>query len=101
MIVVEPHAEGATLLVKAQAGSRANAVRGEYQGALKVAITQVAEKGKANEALIDVLAKALRVRASQVQLIRGLTSSQKRFLVRGVTTEQLLEKLARALIPEP
>ena len=100
MIVVEPHAEGATLLVKAQAGSRANAVRGEYQGALKVSITQVAEKGKANEALIDVLAKALKVRASQVQLIRGLTSTQKQFLIRAVTAEQLQQKLAAALMPE-
>ena len=101
MIVVEAHAEGATLLVKAQPRSRSNAVRGEYQGALKVSITQVAEKGKANEALINVLAKALRVRTSQVQLISGLTSTQKRLLIRGVTTEQLQQKLAAALNPEP
>jgi len=101
MILVEPHAEGATLLVKAQPGSRANAVRGEFQGALKVSITQVAEKGKANEALIGVLAKALGVRTSQVQLIRGQTSSQKQFLIRGVTADQLRQKLAAAFVPEP
>jgi uncharacterized protein len=99
MIVVEPHAEGATFLVKAQPRSRANAVRGEYEGALKVSITQVAERGKANEALIEMLAKALGVRNSQVQLISGLTSKHKRLLIRGVTTEQLQQKLAAALNP--
>jgi uncharacterized protein (TIGR00251 family) len=93
MIVIESHAEGAVLHVRAQPGSRANAIRRERQGALKVSVTQVAEKGKANDALLDVLAKALGVRRSQVRLIRGQTSPQKRVLICGITVAKLREKL--------
>ena len=96
MIAIEPHAEGAVLLVRAQPGSRVNATRGEHQGALKVSVTQVAEKGKANQAIIEVLAKALAVRRSRFELLSGETSPQKKFLVRDITVEQLRAKLSAA-----
>ncbi len=56
------HPDGVILPVRAAPGSRVSAVRGEQNGALKVAVTQVAEKGKANRAVIDVLCKSLRLR---------------------------------------
>ena len=56
MIDFEPHAEGWILRVRALPGARRNEVRGEQDGALKVCVTQVAEKGKANGALRDLLA---------------------------------------------
>ena len=70
--------------MRAQAGARDNAIRGQQDGALKVAVTQIAEKGKANKAIIDVLCKSLSLKRSQVSLIAGETSSQKRFLIRGL-----------------
>jgi uncharacterized protein len=97
MIKIEPHPAGAVLPLQARAGGRANALRGVHQGALRVSVTQIAEKGKANEAIIEVLTKALGLRRSQVELISGLTSPQKRYLIRGVTGEQLQQKLAAAL----
>jgi uncharacterized protein (TIGR00251 family) len=98
MIAIEPHADGAILPVRAQPGSRANGLRGEHHGALKVSVTQVAEKGKANQAIIKVLAKALGLRRSQVKLLSGETSPQKRFLVSGITAEALRETVSAALI---
>jgi uncharacterized protein (TIGR00251 family) len=97
MIKIEPHTEGAILPLRVQAGGRASGLRGEHHGQLKVSVTQVAEKGKANEAIIDVLAQKLGLRRSQVQLKSGRTSPQKRYLIRGVTSEQLQQKLAEAL----
>ena len=97
MIAIESHKEGVILPVRAQPGSRANGLRGEHQAALKVSVTQVAEKGKANLAVIEVLAKALVVRRSQIELLSGETSPQKRFLVRDITVEQLRTKLSAAL----
>jgi uncharacterized protein (TIGR00251 family) len=97
MIAIEPHAEGAVIPVRAQPGSRANAIRGEHHGALKVSVTQVAEKGKANQAIIEVLAKALAVRRSQIDLLSGETSSQKKFLVRDITVDQLRNRLSSVL----
>lgn len=94
MIDLQPHAGGVTLPVKAQPGARVNAIRGEQNGALKVAVTQVAEKGKANKAIIEVLCRALDLRKSQIELIAGETSSEKRFVVIGVSLDELAARIA-------
>jgi uncharacterized protein YggU (UPF0235/DUF167 family) len=95
-VVVEPHAEGATFYVRARPGGRRNAVRGEHDGALKVSVTQVAEKGKANDAIVDVLCTALDLRRSQIALLSGETDRRKRFLVRDVSVDELRARLQRA-----
>jgi uncharacterized protein (TIGR00251 family) len=97
MIALEPHAEGSLLPVRAHAGARRNAIRGEHDGALRVAVAQAPEKGKANKAIAEFLAEQLAVRRSQLQLVSGETSAQKRFLVRGLTPEELSARLARLL----
>lgn len=93
MIEIETHAEGAVLPVRAQPGSKRNGLRGEWNGMLKVCVTQIAEKGKANKALVAVLSKTLGLKKSQIELIAGPTSSEKRFLIRNVSPEELREKL--------
>ena len=86
---LEKHPAGVVILVRAQPGSRRDEIRGEQQGALKVAVTQSPEKGKANHALIDLLAESLGLRKSQFELLSGHTSRLKKFLVRGVTPDEL------------
>ncbi|MBC8354203.1 MAG: DUF167 domain-containing protein [Planctomycetes bacterium] len=89
MIVIESHTHGVVLLVRAQPGSRKSEIRGEQDGAVKVAVTQVAERGKANKAVVSLLSKQLGLRKSQLELLSGETLPQKRFLVREVSVEQL------------
>ena len=60
---------------------------------LKVCVTQSPEKGKANKALVELLSKSLGVRKSQIELLSGETSSQKRFLIRGVACEELSRRI--------
>ena len=96
MIALEPHAEGVILPVRAQPGSRKNELKGEQAGALKVAVTQVAEKGKANKAIIEVLCRTLKLRKSQVDLLAGELAAQKRFLVREITVEELAARIEQA-----
>lgn len=96
MIALETHAEGVILPVRAQPGSRKNELKGEQAGALKVAVTQVAEKGKANKAIIEVLCKSLKLRRSQVELLSGELAPQKRFLVREITVEELTARIEQA-----
>jgi len=95
-IALEPHPEGAILPVRAHAGARRSEIRGEQNGMLRVSVTQSPEKGKANKALIAVLSEGLSLKKSQIELISGATSPQKRFLVREVTTDQLQERIERA-----
>ena len=97
MIALEPHADGTVLPVRAQAGARRNGVRGEHDCQLRVCVTQSPEKGKANRAIIDVLSGALGLRKSQIELISGVTSQQKRFLMRGVSIEDSAARLAKVL----
>ena len=79
--------------VRAQPGAKSSGVRGEQDGALKVSVTQIAEKGKANKALIAVLSDVLDVRKSQLELVTGATAGHKQFLVRGVAVEELRRRI--------
>jgi uncharacterized protein (TIGR00251 family) len=93
MILIQAHAEGATIAVRAQPGAKKNAVLGEHGGALKIAVTAPPLDGRANEAILDVLANWLGVKRSQVELLRGASNRNKVVLVRGITAEQLRESI--------
>jgi uncharacterized protein len=92
---LEPHADGTILPVRAHPGARRNEIRGVQDGMLKVSVTQAPEKGKANKAVIEVLAKKLGLKKSQFELIAGETSHQKRFLVRGIGPTELARRVER------
>jgi uncharacterized protein (TIGR00251 family) len=96
-IALEPHAEGTILPIRAQPGASRNAVRGEQAGALKVSVTQVAEKGKANQAILEMLAEFLGMPKSRLELLSGSTGRQKRVLVRGIAPDELGERIKSAL----
>jgi uncharacterized protein (TIGR00251 family) len=95
MIQVTSHPEGCVLPVKAQPGARKNGIIGEHAGALKVAVTAPPEDGRANKALIETLSRAIGIRRSQIELLTGLTSREKRFLIREMQPSALLAALDR------
>lgn len=97
MIGLTDHAEGVILPVRAQPGARRNGVQGDQAGALKVAVTAPPEDGRANKALIEELSKALKIKRSQIELIGGQTSRDKRFLIRGLTKGELETRIANLL----
>ncbi|HTU23635.1 MAG TPA: DUF167 domain-containing protein [Gemmataceae bacterium] len=97
MIAVTEQAEGCVLPVRAQPGARRAGVQGEQAGALKVAVTAPPEDGRANQALVEVLRKALGIKRSQVELIGGQNSRDKRFLIRGLTRAELQKRLESLL----
>jgi uncharacterized protein (TIGR00251 family) len=99
MLDLQPHPDGTILPVKAQPGSRRNEVRGMQYGALKICVTQAPEKGKANKALVELLAKWLGVKKSQVELLAGETASQKKFLIRGIEKSELARRIETAIGP--
>jgi uncharacterized protein (TIGR00251 family) len=94
MIAITDHAEGCILPVRAQPGARKNGVLGEQAGSLKVAVTAPPEDGRANAALVEVLRDVLGLKRSQVELMRGATSREKKFLIRGIKKTDLEAKIA-------
>ncbi len=99
MIEVTPHQEGSLLPVRAKPGSRRNELIEERAGALLVGVTAAPEQGKANEAIITLLAEALNLKRSQIELVSGQTSRIKKFLVREVLPDDLMTRIHSALDP--
>ena len=95
MIALVEYAEGWVLPVRAQPGARRAGVQGEQAGALKVAVMAPPQDGRANQALTETLREALGLKRSQVELIGGQTSRDKRFLIRGLTRAELESRLAQ------
>jgi len=93
LIVVTPHAEGSIIQVRARPGAKTNAVLGERNGALMVAVSAAPERGKANEAIVEVLAQALQCKRSFITLMSGETSRDKKFLIQGLTPEAVRQRL--------
>jgi uncharacterized protein (TIGR00251 family) len=99
MIQVQPHAEGCVVGVRAQPGARRNGLTGLHNGLVKVAVTAPADKGRANEAIEETLAESLGLKRSQVALLTGPTSREKKFLIRGIDPAELVRRV-EALLTE-
>jgi uncharacterized protein (TIGR00251 family) len=97
MIALMEHAEGWILPVRAQPRARKTGVKGEQAGALKVAVTAPPEDGRANQALIELLREILGVKRSQVALLSGASSRDKRFLIGGMTRTELENRIRAKL----
>ena len=75
--------EGVSIALRAQPKASRARIIGLHGTALKVAVTEAPEKGKANEAVIELLADALDVAKSRIEITAGLASRSKTALVRG------------------
>ena len=60
-------------------------------------MTAPPQDGRANQALLEALRDLLGLRRSQVELLSGETSRDKRFLIRGVSKADLEKKVAALL----
>lgn len=72
------------LLVKVTPNARKSAVEGMQEGVLKVRIQAPPDKGKANEALIELLSEHFRVPKSQIRLLSGHASRLKKVEICGL-----------------
>ena len=66
--------------VKVIPGAKRNLVLSEGTG-LKVYLTAPAADGKANKALVDILAQNYGVRKQQIEIIKGLKSRHKIIII--------------------
>lgn len=87
-------AGGVDVRIRAVPRASKNGIQGLHDDSLKIRLTSAPVDGKANEALIKFLSKALAVSKSQIQLLQGETSRQKTLRINGLSKEQLLERIA-------
>ncbi|MCB0378438.1 MAG: DUF167 domain-containing protein [Bdellovibrionales bacterium] len=64
---------------------------------LKLKISAVPEKGKANAAIIEFLSKSLKISKSQIRIVQGETSNQKKIEIQSPTPHQILKSLQEQL----
>ena len=60
---------------------------------ITVRVTAAPEGGKANDAVVALLAKRLRVPKRDVRIVRGHKSRDKRIRIEGVSAAELLKDL--------
>ncbi len=78
---------GIVVSVKVQPNAGKDRVVGEHADQLKVAVTVAPEKGKANRAVIKVLSKWLGVKSTDIQIVSGETSRDKKVFIRNINEE--------------
>lgn len=83
----------AKLRIKVVPGASRSALGGWLGEMLKVRVAAPPEKGKANDAVVKLLAAELQVPASVISIASGKTSQEKTIEIKGVTTSAILQKL--------
>ncbi len=85
-------APGARLRVKAVPGSRVDGVVGALGARLKVKVVAPPEGGRANRALIELLARELGIAPRAIEITAGHGSAEKTLEVRGVAASTIIDK---------
>ncbi len=87
-------AGGVQLDLKVVPGASRTKVTGLWGAALKVAVAAPPEGGKANAAVIEVIADVFGLKRGDVQIISGQTKPLKRVLLAGLTVTEARQRLA-------
>ena len=81
--------------VRVQPGARRNEVT-TRTGEVRVRVTAPAERGKANEAVVALLAERLGLPKSALRVARGASSRRKTIEIDGLTAEEASLRLDEA-----
>jgi uncharacterized protein (TIGR00251 family) len=90
--------DGVVLRAHVQPGARGEGLVGAHGDALKVRVRAAAVSGKANAAVLGLLARELDVPVSSVRLVAGAARRDKRVAFAGMTGPELGARLAQALL---
>ena len=88
MINIKEVEGGVVVSVKVQPNASRDRVVGEHGDQLKIAVTVAPEKGKANKSVIKVLSRLLGVKSSDIEILSGETSRDKKVLIRNISEEE-------------
>ena len=80
--------------VKVQPKASRDQILGFREDVLQVRVTAPPERGKANEALVELLAAVLKVSKSSVRVLKGHTSRDKWIAVDDLSPDDLHRRLS-------
>ncbi|PAY17360.1 hypothetical protein CKO51_22010 [Rhodopirellula sp. SM50] len=86
-------AETLRVRVRVTPGAKKAGIGGTHDGALKVAVHQAPENGKANQAVIKTIAKQLGISKSRVVILAGQSARVKSIEINGLAAAEAIERL--------
>ena len=96
--IFDIEAEGTVLLrLHVQPGAGRSAIVGRHGDALKVRVAAPPSGGRANDAVLQLLASTLGVKGADVVLVGGASSRTKRVRIKGVEEDDLKRLLEAAV----
>lgn len=93
MLDIQERHGAVVVAVRVQPRASRDEIAGEMNGALKIRLQAPAVEDRANEALVEYLARLLKTPKSAVRILSGERSRSKRLEISGVTRQQILELL--------
>ena len=84
------------LQLRVSPGASAPQIVGRYGKAWKVRVTQAPEDGKANVAVVRLLAETLALRAQDVEIVSGHASRDKTVALAGIGSDEIERRLHEA-----
>jgi hypothetical protein len=93
--------DGTVLAVHVQPGAGRTEVVGRHGDALKIRIAAPPTGGRANDAVVELVAKEFALKKADVRITSGASSREKRVLLAGVQLRAAERVLDRLLTPGP
>jgi len=90
------HEPSARLTLRVSPGAARSAVVGRHGAGWKVRVTAAPEDGKANDAVVRLLADTLALPRRDVRIVSGRASRDKTVALAGMSPEEIERRLAEA-----
>lgn len=87
-------ASSARFEVRVAPASGRRALKVDESGRVRVAVTQPPERGRANRAVVELLAERLGVAKRGVRIVKGLRARDKLIEVEGLSLEEAMRRLS-------
>jgi uncharacterized protein len=84
------------LRLRVSPGASASGIVGRYGGAWKIRVTEAPEDGRANSAVVRLLAQTLALRVQDVEIVSGSGSRDKTVELAGIDRDEIERRLTRA-----
>ncbi|WP_209629225.1 DUF167 domain-containing protein [Methanofollis sp. W23] len=94
--------DGVVITLDVSAGCKKEAFPADYNPWRKALVCHVAARavgGKANRAILDLVARTFGVPGSSVSIVSGATSSTKRIEIIGISRDDVISRLSDLLGP--
>ncbi len=95
MLEISRKGDACSFGISVKTSSKKNGILGEADGVLKIEVTAPPVEGKANGAVVKLIAGALDVAPSRVSIVAGQKSKKKRIAVSGIDPEYILQLIGR------